>query len=253
MSGLLGQEPTMVEHFVEELRRLDLRTILARNHTYGRLEHLTHPIGRDDFKILTVTPGGRTVGVQIVEQSTGLVLLHVKTRQPQQLAIGVAGIHHARTHQHALAVLGGLHFQLVHVETEIVELVDTLLDLPHLVRAELVGVRQRAPQRVVTLHQTVADFDLIRVARQQRAGSQIHQFADDVRTGQIHIVFALAFGQIDLQVAGFGVHQERGEGVGVAQEQHVRQGHIAPIEAGQVQAHHQHGQGVDKPFGGVGT
>ena len=48
--------------------------------------------------------------------------------------------------------------------------------------------------------------------------------------------YPLAFGEVHLQIAGFGVHQERGESVGVTQEQHVRQGHIAPIEAGQVLA-----------------
>ena len=49
-----------------------------------------------------------------------------------------------------------------------------------------------------------------------------------------------------MQVTGLGVHQEGGESVGVAQEQDVRQGHIAPIEAGQVQAHQQHGEGVNQ-------
>ena len=36
---------------------------------------------------------------------------------------------------------------------------------------------------------------------------------------KIHIVFTLAFGEVHLQIAGFGVHQERGESVGVTQEQ----------------------------------
>ncbi len=106
---------------------------------------------------------------------------------------------------------------------------------------------------MVAVDESVADLDFVHVAGQQRAGCQIHQFADDVRTGQIHIVFALAFGQVDLQITGFRIHQERGERVGVAQEQHVRQRHIAPVEAGQVQTHHQHGQGVDQSFGGVRT
>ena len=54
-----------------------------------------------------------------------------------------------------------------------------------------------------------------------------------------------------MQVTGLGVHQEGGESVGVAQEQDVRQGHIAPVEAGQVQAHQQHDEGVNQSFGGV--
>ena len=118
----------MVKHLMEELSRLDLGAIFARNHTHGRLEHLAHPVGGHDFQILALKAG-----------------------EAQQLAVGVAGVHHARADQHTLAVLGGLHFQLVHVEAQIVELVDALLDLPHFVRVELVGVGQGAPQRVVAV------------------------------------------------------------------------------------------------------
>ena len=80
----------MVKHLMEELSRLDLGAIFARNHTHGRLEHLTHPVGGHDFQILALTPRGGTVGVKVVEQTTGLVLLHVKAGEAQQLAVGVA-------------------------------------------------------------------------------------------------------------------------------------------------------------------
>ena len=106
---------------------------------------------------------------------------------------------------------------------------------------------------MVALHQTVADLHFVDLAGQQRAGAQIHQFADDIRASQVDIVFALAFRQADMQIAGLSVHQERGERVGVAQEQDVRQRDIAPVETGEVQTHHQHGQGVDQTFGRVRT
>ena len=183
---------------MEELRRFDLRTIFARNHAYGRFEHFTHPIGGNNLKILTITPCGSTVGIQIVEKSTSLILLHIKTSQTQQLTIRITGIDHTRTHQHALAVFGGLHFQLIHIKTKLIQLVDALLNLPHLIRTELVGISQRTPQRMITIHQTVADLNLINTARQQRTGRKIHQFANDIRTSQINIVFALAFRQVNL-------------------------------------------------------
>ena len=223
MTRLLGQEPTVVKHFMEELSRFDLRTVFTRNHAHGRFEHFAHPISGDNLKILTLTPCGSAVGIQIVQQSTSLILLHIKTSQSQQLTIRIAGIDHTRTHQHTLAILSGLHLQLIHIKTKLIELVDALLDLPHFVRTELVGISQRTPQRMVTIHQTVADRNFVNTARQQRTGRKIHQFANNVRTSQINVVLALAFRQINLQITGFRINQKCGERVGVAQEQHVRQ------------------------------
>ena len=104
---------------------------------------------------------------------------------------------------------------------------------------------------MVALHQTVADLHLVHIAGQQGAGAQIHQLADDVRAGQVDIVFALPLGQTHMQVAGLGIHQERGERVSIAQEQNVRQRDVTPVETGEVQTHHQHSQGVDQPFGRI--
>ena len=104
---------------------------------------------------------------------------------------------------------------------------------------------------MVAVDQTVAHLDLVHVARQQTARSQIHQFTDDVGASQVDIVFTLAIGKLHLQITGFGVHQEGGKRVGITQEQDVRQRHIAPVEAGQVQANQQHGKGVDQTLGSI--
>ena len=77
VAGLLGKEPAVIQHLMEELCRLDLRTIFTWNHTHGRLIHLTHPIGGDDLQLLAFTPRGGTVRIQIVEQAPRLILLHI--------------------------------------------------------------------------------------------------------------------------------------------------------------------------------
>ncbi len=252
MAGFLRHVPAVVEHLVEELGRVDLRTVFRRDHAHRGLEHLAHPVGGHNLQILAVAPCGGAVGVQVVEQTARLVLLHIKARQAQQLAVRVARVHHTRAHEHALAVVGRVHLELVHVKTEFVEAVDALLNLPHLIRVQVVGVGERAPQRVVAVHKPVSHLDLVHVGRQQLARAQIHEFADDVGARQVDVVFALALGQVDLQFAGLGVHKERGERVGVLEEQHVRQRDVAPVETGEVQTHHQHSQGVDELFGSVG-
>ena len=215
MPGILSQEPTVVEHLVEELRRLNLRAVFLRNHAHGRLVDLTHPVGRHDFKILVLTPCGRAIRVKVVEQTAGLVLLHVKTGEAHELAGRVPGVDHARPHQHMGAVGGGFHLKLIDIETEFVELVYTLLDLPHFVRIEGIDVGERAPQRMVAVHQTVADFDFVHIAREQLAGAQIHQLADDIRVRQVDIVFTLPLSEVRVQIAGLGVHEERGICVGI--------------------------------------
>ena len=253
MPGMLGEEPPVVQHLVEELSRFDLRTVFRRNHAHGRLVDLAHPVGRHHFKILVLPPRGRAIRVKVVEQSPSLVLLHIEAGQTHELAGRIPGIDHARPHQHVGAVRGGLHLKLIHVEAELVELVDALLDLPHFVRIEGIDVGERAPQRMVAVHQPVADFDFVHIAREQLAGAQIHQLADDIRVRQVDIIFALTFGEVRMQIAGFGVHKERRVRVGITQEQHVGQRDIAPVEAGQMQPDHKHGEGVNQPFRGIGA
>ena len=54
-------------------------------------------------------------------------------------------------------------------------------------------------------------------------------------------------GQGGVHLAGFGVHEVGGELAGVASEQDVRQGHIAPVETGQVQPGEQCDHRVQQP------
>ena len=49
-----------------------------------------------------------------------------------------------------------------------------------------------------------------------------------------------------MELAGLRVDEVGRELAGIAAEQHVGQRHVAPVEAGQVQAHQQHGDRVDE-------
>lgn len=59
--------------------------------------------------------------------------------------------------------------------------------------------------------------------------------------------------KLAVQVARLGVHEEGGERLGVAPEQRVRQRHVSPVEAHEVQAHEQDGERVDEARGRVGA
>ena len=96
------------------------------DHAHRRLEHLAHPVGCHNLEILTFAPARGTVGVEVVEQSAGLVLLHVEAGEAQQSAVRIAGIDDARAHEHTLAVFGGLHLELVHIEPKLVETIHAL-------------------------------------------------------------------------------------------------------------------------------
>ena len=54
-----------------------------------------------------------------------------------------------------------------------------------------------------------------------------------------------------MHLTGLGVHEVGGELARVAPEQNVRQGHVAPVEAGQVQPGEQRHHGVQQPVHGV--
>jgi hypothetical protein len=66
-------------------------------------------------------------------------------------------------------------------------------------------------------------------------------------------VLALAGGEGLVHLRGLGVDEVRGELAGVPAEQDVRQRHVTPQEADEVQARQQHHHGVQQPSDRVGT
>ena len=82
-------------------------------------------------------------------------------------------------------------------------------------------------------------------------GLEVEQLAGDVGAGEVEVVVALPVGERVVQLAGLGVNEVCRERAGVAAEQGVGQGHVAPPEAREVEPHQQHRQGVDQPLCGV--
>src|SRR5665647_3336672 len=107
--------------------------------------------------------------------------------------------------------------------------------------AEGLGPGERVPQLRVPLDEPGADRDGVDAGLEQIPGFEVHQLADDVDPGDLQVVAALAVRQPLVQVPGLRVHQVGREGPRVAAEQGVRQGHVPPVEAGQVQPDQQHG------------
>ena len=95
-AGLLGQQPPVLDDLREQLRRLELAAQVRRHRPDHRLEDLGEPAVRGLLLVGQVAL--RPVGVQVVEQLPGLVLLGVQAGQPQQPAGVVAGVDDLRAH-----------------------------------------------------------------------------------------------------------------------------------------------------------
>ncbi len=145
----------------------------------------------------------------------------------------------------------GRDVELADVEPQVVEAFDAGRDTPPLVGRERLGVRQGVPELVVPRDERVAHEDLVDVLVEQLTRGEVHELADDVGPGEVHVVAALARAQLAVQVTRLRVDEVGREGLGVASEERVGQRHVAPVEADEVQAHEQHGEGVDEPGRGV--
>ncbi len=236
---------------MEQLRRLELAAQVPRHGLDRGLEHAAQPVVRDELLVVVLPLGRRAERVQVVEQTAGLVLLHVEAGEAQQASRVVPRVHDLRLDLHGRAVDVGRDRELVDVEAEVVEVLDAGRDAPPLVRVERLGRRQRLPQLLVARDERVADRDLVHVLVEQLAGGEVHELADDVRAREVDVVRALAGGELAVQVARLGVHEEGGERLRVAPEQRVRQRHVAPVEAHEVQAHEEDGERVDEARGRV--
>ena len=94
MPALLGQVPPVLQHLVVHLGRLELAAQVPRHGADDRLEHLRHPVVRDELLVVRLPARRGAVGVEVVEQPAGLVLPDVEAGQPQQPPGVVAGVDH---------------------------------------------------------------------------------------------------------------------------------------------------------------
>ena len=241
----------MLEHLVEDLRGLELAPQGLRHLAHHGLEHLGDPAVRRDLLVLGGDAQRGPERVEVVEQPSGLVLLHVQPGQPQQPPAVVARVDHLGPHPHVGAVGLGHHLELRHVEAQLVEGAHLLLDLVALGAVDDDGRGELGPQPVVAAQHGVGGVLGIDALVQQPAGLQVQQLAVDVQEGHLHVVLPLARRELVVQLPGLGIHQVRGEGPGVAAEQRVGQGAVLPREARQVQPHQQGGERVEQAVGGV--
>ncbi len=236
---------------MEHLRRFELAAQLARHGADGRLEHAGEPVACHEGLGLTLPVGRGAVLVEVVEQAACLVLLDLEPGEPCQTARVVPGVDHLGLDGDRRAVHVGDDVELCDVEAQLVERLDPGRDAPAVRRAERLDPGQRVPQPGVALDQPVADLHRVDLGLQQPARLQVHQLADDVDPRDVQVVRPLAGRQPVVQVAGLRIDEVGREGLRVAPEQGVRQRHVTPVEAGQVQPHEQHRQGVDQPRAGA--
>ena len=203
---------------------------------------------------LVLPIGVGPVRLQVVEHALALTFLDVQTRQAHDLAVVVPRIDDLGLDDHARdrAVGVGLHHELANVEAQLVEALDALPHAPPLAHVEGLRPREHLPQVGVAGHDAIADLNRVDAGLQERSGLEVHEFADDVRPGDVDVVQPLALRQsLRVELTGLGVDQISGEGARVAPEERVGQRDIPPVEAEQVQAHEQDRQSVDQACGGL--
>ena len=231
---------------MEELRRLAFALQMGRDAGDCGFEDLRQPlVGHHRFAHV---PGQfRPEGVHIVEQSACLMLLRVQPGQAHQAPSVVPGFNHFRLHADGATVGGGLHVDLGDIEPERVQATHPALEAVHLGVAELLDAGQLCPQALIALLDGVHQPLRVQGGIQHSAGLQVTELAEQVRAGDLQVVGALPSGQGGMHLTGLGVHQVGGELAGVAPEQDVRQGHVPPVETGQVQPGEQRHHGVQQP------
>ncbi|MPN42574.1 hypothetical protein SDC9_190131 [bioreactor metagenome] len=206
-----------------DLRRLQLGGVLGRDGVDHRLEALGEPLVGDDRLVEVLLAGAGPVGVEVVQQPTGLVLLGVQAGQPHQPAGVVAGVDHLRLDPDRRPVQVGGDVQLGDVETERVEAAHPALDAVHLAAVELLGAGQFVPQLPVAGDDGVDQLARVEGGVQHAAGLEVEELAEQVDPGDLEVVLALPVRQPFVELAGLGVHQVGGEVGRVAAEQRVRQ------------------------------
>jgi hypothetical protein len=114
---------------------------------------------RDHLLVELLAAVARPVGVEVVEQPSGLVLLGVETGQAQEASLVVPGVDDLRLDAHLLAGRGRADRELLDVEPEGVQAFDAVVDAPALGGVELLGAGEFGPERAVLRHDPVRHVD----------------------------------------------------------------------------------------------
>jgi hypothetical protein len=146
-------------------------------------------------------------------------------------------------------VAGADELDLLDVEAELVQPVQSRLEPLGLVGREHLVRRQLLPQRVVPPANVADELVGIRDGPAE-LGLEVVQLAGEVLLRDRQIVGALPVGETLVQLARLRVDEVGGERAGVAAEERVRQRAVAPEEAGEVQPDEQLGErGANRGLG----
>ena len=147
-----------------------------------------------------------------------------------------------------VTLAGGDELDLAHREAELVQGADALVDPVVLARRDRLLARDLAPQPLVALtdHPTGV-LDARRLVRLDEGGDP-GQVAGHVLHHDQEILGAQPIVERLAKRRGLGVHEVGLELAGVAAEQRVGERAVAPVEAGQVEAHQKPRHGVQQPL-----
>ena len=238
----------MLQHLVEDLGRLQFLGQFARDRLDHRVVDVGDVVVRDGVLVdLGLRHDGlRPVGVQVVEDAPGLVLLDVDAGEREQPPAMVSGVDHLGLHHDLRVAVLLVDLDLRDVEAQLVQLAQPLLDPPPLVLAHGLRRGQQVPEPLVPLDHRDGGLQRVDDLRQQAGHLQVQQLTGDVGLDDVEILQALPVRQALPHLAGLGVHQIGGQRSGVPAEQRVRQRAVLPGEADQVQPDQQFGQRVQQ-------
>src|SRR5512132_1991789 len=166
----------------------------------------------------------------------------------------VSGLDDAGMQPQPVAVLGGQELELLDVEPELVQAMEPLMQAVALVQAEELVVHELVPETAVAEYQLGCGVlgSGLGLRLPPELGCHVRQLAGEILLRNVQVVLALSVRERGVELAGLGVDEVRGERSGVAAEERVREGAVAPEEAGQVEPHEQLRARVEEPVAEVG-
>ena len=239
LTGLLGEEPAVLERLVEDLGSVALAPELGRDRGDRRLEHLREPaVHRDRLRHGTAAAAVelRAVAGEVVEEPARLVLLRVQPGEGVQPPPVVARLDDVGVQAQPIAVVSRDELELVDVEAELVQAVQPVVDLVARVVGEELVPHQLVPERLVARDQVGGGLLRPQLVFAAELGLDIGELAGDVLLGDHEVVGPLSVGQARVQLARLGVDEVGRERAGIAPEERVRERAVAPEETAEVKA-----------------
>ena len=200
---------------------------------------------RNHLLVLALLVEGRGVGVEVVKQPTGLVLLGIEPGEAQQATLVVPGIHDLWLDAHLGAGVIGLDGQLFDIKAEFVESLYPLVDAPAFGGGEGFGSGELDPEGAIGRDDAIRHLNRIDFLVKASTGSEVEELPGNIDARDLQVIFALAVRETVIELTRFGIHEIGGKRSGVTAEERVGERDIAPEEADHVQSHQKHGERID--------